>query len=578
MKHGICLVSMVVGLQAVAAAEAPIAVSPGGSDRSTPIESRCPTFSWGALPGAGGYELVVFELDAQSAAVTLGQRPVASTTEVTTESLAESAPLALWTEIPAAALSWTPPADGCLVRGGRYAWSVRAAAGVGGEWSEPRLFEIRAAPTAEEVEAALETLRRYLDEGPERREDESIAALAAALEVTGPGTSPEPATAEAGSAQPSGVAETGIHSIVDGVVDQSVAIQGEATGATGIVDGVRGVSASVNGTGVRGTASSLTGVTAGVWGAASSPAGFGAFFFNLGLGDPGGTGVYSSGALNASPDLILGGNFLWPEPDQDDGRIHSDPLYTSSDLIFQSNDFVQVELDSDGSGENADFTVVDKDGQTLFNVDSDGITFVEGNLFITGEPQGGLLSVDEVGDLIDLAIEEHLAEEHPKIVFVTSDTYSGDLGGLGGADVKCQDLAIEAGLLGTFKAWISGSSASEEARDRMSQADVAYRRVDFVKVADNWADLTDGTLDAPINVNENGNTVGAVLTAYTNTDADGSIHETGRECGLNPGDEWNTDDMFASGGYGTVGATGSSWSWVNNNACDNLRRLYCIQQ
>ena len=38
------------------------------------------------------------------------------------------------------------------------------------------------------------------------------------------------------------------------------------------------------------------------------------------------------------------------------------------------------------------------------------------------------------------------------------------------------------------------------------------------------------------------------------------------------------NDQFASGGYGTVGATDSTWSWVNNNACDNERRLYCIQQ
>ena len=366
--------------------------------------------------------------------------------------------------------------------------------------------------------------------------------------------------------------------ITNSSVDESAGVVGEATATTGIADGVRGRSASANASGVRGGNISLTGFTAGVLGAAASPDGHGGFFFNIGLGDPGGTGVFASGALNSSPDLILAGNVFWPEGDQDDGRIHSDPNYPSSDLIFQSNGFVQVELDADGSGENVDFTVVDKDNQVLFNVDSDGTTFVLGDLTITGEPQGGLVSISEVQQLIDSALADHLAQEHPKIVFVTSQTYDGDLGGLSGADAKCAARANAAGLLGTFKAWISGSSTSEEARDRMSQADVAYRRVDFVKVADNWNDLTNGTLDAPINVNEHGNAVNTFLTAYTNTDSDGSIHETGRECGANPGQEWNTDDMFQSGGYGTVGATNSTWSWVTNHNCQNSRRLYCIQQ
>jgi hypothetical protein len=567
MRQRACLAAIMLGLLAVVAAgEVPIAVSPGASDRSTPIESRCPTFSWGALSGARAYELIVFEVAEQSAAA------------VRVETLAESAPLSLWTEIPAAALSWTPASDDCLTRGRRYAWFVRALGGVEDGWSEARLFEVRQAPSPAEVEEALDTLRRYLGEAPERRQDCDVAALAAAVAATGPGPTRQPPAAETQAPEIAGVPEIGILAITDSAVDQSSAIRGEATAATGVADGVRGVSASVNGTGVRGTASALSGVTAGVWGAASSPAGFGAFFFNLGLGDPGGTGVYASGALNTSPDLVLGGNFFWPETDRDDGRIRSDPLYPSSDLVLQSNDAVQIELDSDADGEDSDFTVVDKDGQTLFNVDASGLTFVEGDLFVNGEPQGGLVSLAEVQQLVDAGIQDHLATEHPRIVFVTSQTYDGDLGGLSGADDKCQTLALNAGLLGTFKAWISGSSTSEEARDRMSRADVAYRRVDFVKVADGWPDLTDGTLDAPINVNESGNTVLSSLTAYTNTDADGSIHETGRECGQDPGDQWNTNDMFQSGGFGAVGATNNTWSWVSNNDCMNQRRLYCVQQ
>ncbi len=566
MKQRAWLIAALFALPAAAvAAEIPVGVSPGEIIRSAQVEGRCPTFSWGAVAGAEAFELAIFEVEER--ARELG------------EAALDSAPLALHAEIPAAALSWTPSSPNCLERGKRYAWLVRAVEGDAG-WSKPRWFEIRQAPALEEVEEALDTLRRYLEDGAEgsSAQIDALSAVAGAVVARDPRATPVPSSADV-EANPEGLdAEVGIRSSIASLVDQSVGIHGEATSATGIVDGVRGTSASVSGVGVRGSSSALTGITAGVWGGASSPAGFGGFFFNLGLGDPGGTGLFASGALNASADLILGGNTFWPEADQDDGRIHSDPLYASSDLVFQSNDAVLVQLDSDGDGENADFTIADKDGLTLLNVDSTGLTFIDGDLFLNGEPQGGLLNIAEVEALIDAAIDEHLAEEHPKLVFVTSATYDGDLGDLSGADDKCQGLASGAGLVGTFKAWISGSSSTEEARDRMSQADVNYRRVDGVKIADNWADLIDGTLDAPINVDQNGNTVGSVLTAYTNTESNGSFLNDDRECGAGAGEEWNTDDQFQSGGYGTVGATNSTWSWVTNNACDQFRRLYCFEQ
>jgi len=40
----------------------PLTVSPGATDRITGVEVRCPTFSWQAVPGALGYEVVVYEL------------------------------------------------------------------------------------------------------------------------------------------------------------------------------------------------------------------------------------------------------------------------------------------------------------------------------------------------------------------------------------------------------------------------------------------------------------------------------------------------------------------------------------
>src|SRR4051794_30232839 len=49
---------------------------------------------------------------------------------------------------------------------------------------------------------------------------------------------------------------------------------------------------------------------------------------------------------------------------------------------------------------------------------------------------------------------------NPRTVFITSGGYSGDMGGLQGADQICQALASTARLKGTYKAWLSDSTPS----------------------------------------------------------------------------------------------------------------------
>jgi hypothetical protein len=122
-----------------ALAAAPLPVSPGSAEGGL-VTDRCPAFSWSAGASDQGYELVVYSLG--------GEEEPGSTP-------------ALTARLPAGAQSWTPSAERCLAAGGRYAWSVRSTA-PGGEWSEPAIFEV-GRPSREEVTAALETLRSYLD-------------------------------------------------------------------------------------------------------------------------------------------------------------------------------------------------------------------------------------------------------------------------------------------------------------------------------------------------------------------------------------------------------------------------------
>ena len=55
-------------------------------------------------------------------------------------------------------------------------------------------------------------------------------------------------------------------------------------------------------------------------------------------------------------------------------------------------------------------------------------------------------------------------------VFVTSETYTGNLGGVAGADDKCQALADQAGLPGVYMAWIADSVPASAPATRFFQA------------------------------------------------------------------------------------------------------------
>ena len=137
-----CLASTPVPLSA-SAARVPSPVSPGSEDVAAAVEAHCPTFQWAGVPAARGYAIAVFALDDEE-----GAEPR----------------LVMRANVAGDARGWTPSSGKCLERGARYAWSVAAtAAGQDPEWSAPLLFEVDPSPSADEVERAVETVRRYLE-------------------------------------------------------------------------------------------------------------------------------------------------------------------------------------------------------------------------------------------------------------------------------------------------------------------------------------------------------------------------------------------------------------------------------
>jgi len=173
--------------------------------------------------------------------------------------------------------------------------------------------------------------------------------------------------------------------------------------------------------------------------------------------------------------------------------------------------------------------------------------------------------------------ENDPAPGHVK-VFMTSASYDGNFAGapvtfdpaLDGADAACNTAATNGGLTGTWTAWLSDNDT--DAADRINNGSGApYQLINGTVIASNFSDLTDGTLAAPISIDESGNTVGGATEVWTATAADG----------INPGvgscQEWTTNDVGARGQIGHADAVDATWTDAGGgNTCDSFNRLYCF--
>ena len=158
-----------------------------------------------------------------------------------------------------------------------------------------------------------------------------------------------------------------------------------------------------------------------------------------------------------------------------------------------------------------------------------------------------------------------------KKAFITSTSYNGNLGGLAGADQKCQTQANLVGLSGTWKAWLSDSNVS--AGSRLTHNTGQYRSVNGSLIANNWNDLTDGSLASAINSNESGNVRNAGWV-WTHTLKDGSIDMNDNN--NNPCGNWSTTN--GGGSTGDSSRSDSGWTTFGGTSCTSNTPLYCIEQ
>ncbi len=152
-------------------------------------------------------------------------------------------------------------------------------------------------------------------------------------------------------------------------------------------------------------------------------------------------------------------------------------------------------------------------------------------------------------------------------IFVSSMTYTGNLGGLAGADQKCNELAQNADLPGTFIAWLSDQNT--HAKDRVGNA-TGWVRPDGNPVATTLDTLMKGNHLYPPVKDENG-----VYLDNPGTYSWTGTNDMGEKVAGELCDDWALETGMGRGGV--VRMSTRFWTQgLGNIPCNTTRHLYCL--
>ena len=166
-------------------------------------------------------------------------------------------------------------------------------------------------------------------------------------------------------------------------------------------------------------------------------------------------------------------------------------------------------------------------------------------------------------------------------VFVTSHTYTAQLGGYDGAALLCQNAATAAGLTGTWSAWMSGALGGEKEPASNFTKGTNYQLLNGTFLAADLGGLSE--IKHAINRDETDTQVAAGQHVWTNTNAFGTanVYACGdmNSANLNDGNGGygRTDatfTLYADGGF----APSPSWAYAGVDPCYVTNHLYCFEQ
>jgi hypothetical protein len=160
-----------------------------------------------------------------------------------------------------------------------------------------------------------------------------------------------------------------------------------------------------------------------------------------------------------------------------------------------------------------------------------------------------------------------------KTIFVTSVSFKGNLDGLKGADAKCQAEADGPASIvpsGTYMAWLSDGTNSPNSR--FTKSSHPYVLPDGTKIAEDFFDLTDGSILHPINIDPTGKRLG-VQIFWAATNADGRTAQSFLTCA-----GWTNSTGKFRGALGGTAKTSTLWSAGYIQRCGLSAKLACFQQ
>jgi hypothetical protein len=298
------------------------------------------------------------------------------------------------------------------------------------------------------------------------------------------------------------------------------------------------------------------------------------FYVAVHLGVPGTTG-FSVAVRRYSNDDFSGGaqsdnNFIWAyamEPSEPGvSRFDQEPdVAIQAELAPTITRFIRFRR------RNADLTVfLSTDGvvwpPTFSTTIPEDFRCAAQRVLLSGEawavPNGSYADYDYI----------RLENAETKRAFITESSRAPDFGGISGADAACNADADAAKISGTYRAWIGDDTGSAPAR--IARAADGYFRTDGTRIADDYDDLVDGTLDAPLNVTARGTAL-SLAQAWTNVHLGSAGFPGPASCS-----NWTTASSNVYGWTGIADRTTSEWTESQILPCGPNRRahFYCFEQ
>jgi hypothetical protein len=169
---------------------------------------------------------------------------------------------------------------------------------------------------------------------------------------------------------------------------------------------------------------------------------------------------------------------------------------------------------------------------------------------------------------IDATTYSCTAANRKRIVFATSQTFDGNLGGIAGADAKCMAAAAgQPALSGkTFRAWVSTSTASPASS---FTSDGSFVTVGGDTIAETFNNLREGTLMTKI-TSEAGASISSRV--WSGTDENG-YNVSDSDC-----NGWTSAGESDSGAGSSTDTLQWYWASYNTQSCDQQAALYCFEQ